>query len=116
MRFITPLILSLLICAGCQTTPSTDSATDEWRRQLQTVILIDGISEGEAEIIAECYFAKHVKVGAFTGIRDGNNYWIVDGTIGADARPVQGFYINKHSGQVSSPIGPGYNNPLDIFP
>jgi hypothetical protein len=29
---------------------------------------------------------------------------------------VKGFYIDKHTGRVVSPIGPSYDNPLEIFP
>jgi hypothetical protein len=115
MRFSVILILLLVACAGCQTQPVAPTAA-EWREKLRTVTLADGISQSEAQIIGECYFARHVGCGAFSGVHDGGDRWIVDGAVGYAAVPVQGFYIDKRSGKVVSPIGPSYDNPLDIFP
>jgi hypothetical protein len=83
---------------------------------LQTVTLADGISQSEAQIIGDCYFAKNVGCGAFYGVQDGSDRWIVDAGFVYAAVPVTGFYIVKQSGKVVSPIGPSYDNPLDIFP
>jgi hypothetical protein len=84
--------------------------------KLRTVKLADGVSQSEARIIAECYFAKNVGCGAFSGIHDGGDRWIVDAAFGYAAVPVSGFYIEKNSGKVVSTIGPSYDNPLEIFP
>jgi hypothetical protein len=115
MRFVMPFLFLLIVCVGCETLPAPPTAA-EWHQKLQTVNLADGVSQSEAQIIGECYYAKYVGCGGFTGIRDGGDRWIVDGDFGIAAMPVQGFYIDKHSGKLVSPIGPSYDNPLEIFP
>lgn len=104
-----------LICVACQMQPAVPPAA-EWRAKLKTVTLTDGISRSEAQIIGQCYFARHVGCGGFSGIRDGGDHWIVDGNFGIAGAPVRGFFIDKHSGKVTSPIGPSYDNPFEIFP
>jgi len=115
MRLTALLLFLLVICAACQTQPARP-ATAEWREKLHTVTLADGISKSEARIIGECYFAKNVGCGAFYGVHDGGDRWIVDGGFGYAALPVHDFYIDKRSGKVTSSIGPSYDNPLEIFP
>jgi hypothetical protein len=115
MRFFALLILLVVVCAGCQTQPIEPSAAQQ-RERLQTITLVDGISQSEAQIIGECYFAKNVGCGAFYGVHDGGDRWIVDAAFGYAAVPVKGFYIDKQSGRVVSPIGPSYDNPLEIYP
>jgi hypothetical protein len=83
---------------------------------LKAVTVADGISKSEAELIAECYFHQNVGCGGFTRIRDGGGYWIVDGAFGYAAKPIQGFHIDKSSGKITSPIGPSYATPFEIFP
>jgi hypothetical protein len=114
MRLTTTFLLLLMVCAGCRTPAGPTQV--ELRERLKTVTLADGVSQSEARIIGECYFAWNVGCGAFYGIRDGGDRWIVDGGFGYAAEPVKGFYIDKHSGKVVSPIGPSYDNPLEIFP
>ena len=92
------------------------SRTHTEREKLKTVILTDGVSKTEAQIIAEAYFALHVGCGAFTGIRDEGARWIVDGLLGYAGMPVRGFYIGKKSGKLVSPIGPSYNDSRRILP
>ena len=90
----------------------------ELRQKLKAVTVSDGVSQSEAEIIAQSYFARHIGCGAFTGIQDGGNRWIVDGKFGFAGEPIKGFFIDKHSGKVTSPVevGPSYDDPLKIFP
>ena len=90
--------------------------TTQLRQKLKAVTLADGISKSEAELIAECYFHQNVGCGGFTGIRDGGDYWIVDGAFGYAAKPIQGFHVDKSTGRITSPIGPSYATPLEIFP
>ena len=112
--FVVPLLL-LVACLGCR--PDTVSPSDtELREKLRAIALSDGVSQSEAKIIARSYFARHVGCGAFTGIRDGGKRWIVDGMFGAAGEPIQGFFIEKRSGKVTSPVGPSYEDPLKIFP
>jgi hypothetical protein len=114
------ILLLLVVCTACQTSSETlvsrDRATVQFREKLKTVTVSDGISQSEAEIIGRCYFLKHVGCGAFRGVLDGGDRWIVDGAVGPAGVPVQGFFIDKRTGKVTSPIGPSYDNPLDIFP
>ena len=78
--------------------------------------MADGVSKQEAEVIAECYFHQNVGCGGFTGIRDGGDFWIVDGAFGVVAKPIEGFHIAKSTGRITSPIGPSYATPFEIFP
>jgi hypothetical protein len=114
MRFSATLILLLVLCAGCQTQP-VEPTPAEWRQKLHIVALADGISQSEAQIIGQCYFAKNVGCGCFGGIRDGGDRWIVDGAFGIAAQPVH-FYIDKRTGRITSDFGPSYDNPLEIYP
>jgi hypothetical protein len=100
--------------AGCQT-PSVSRATAVLRQKLGRITLDDGVSESEAKIIAQAYFAAHVGCGAFTGIRDAGELWIVDGKFGYAGDPISGFYIDKRSGKLTSPIGQSYDDPRKIF-
>jgi hypothetical protein len=76
----------------------------------------DGISKSEAELIAKCYFHQNVGCGAYTGVRDGGDYWIVDGAFGVVAQSIKGFHVDKSTGKITSPIGPSYASPFEIFP
>ena len=129
MRLSSLTLLALLACAGCSqpaaTSPTTSSSspsqsreaqTTQLRQKLKAVTVADGISKSEAELIAECYFHQNVGCGGFTGIRDGDGYWIVDGAFGYAAKPIQGFHIDKSTGKITSPIGPSYATPFEIFP
>jgi hypothetical protein len=107
MRFCALLIVLLVVCAGCQ--------TQQLRGKLHTITLADGISQSEAQIIGECYFAKNVGCGGFLGVHDGGDRWIADGAFGYAAKPVQ-LYIDKRSGRITSDFGPSYDNPLEIYP
>ena len=129
MKRSTVVYLALIACGGCgqrSTTSPTDTAsvesqardaqTTQLREKLKGVTVADGISKTEAELIAECYFHQNVGCGAFTGIQDGGDFWIVDAKFGYAATPVKGFHIDKNSGKIKSPIGPSYANPFEIFP
>jgi hypothetical protein len=37
-------------------------------------------------------------------------------TFGVAAKPIQGFHIDKSTGKITSPIGPSYASPFEIFP
>lgn len=93
-----------------------DAQTAQLREKLENITVADDISKSEAELIAECYFHLNVGCGMFTGIRDGDDYWIVDGAFGYAARPIVGFQISKSTGKVTSPIGPSYATPSQMFP
>ena len=122
-------IFAVVLGAGCRSgptscvapqanlaAPSRDLQTQQLRRQLSRVTVADGISKSEAELIATCYFYQQVGCGGFTGVRDGGAFWIVEGAIGFAARPIQGFHIAKSDGKITSPIGPSYATPFEIFP
>jgi hypothetical protein len=83
-------------------------------KRLSQINTQDGISYKEAQIIAEAYFAKNVGCGVFKGIQDDGKYWRVNAVFGYAATPVKNFRIYKKTGKISSPIGPSYDNPIDI--
>jgi len=129
MRLSSVILLAVLACASCShraaTSPTTNSSspsesreaqTTALRQKLRAVTVADGISKSEAELVAECYFHQHVGCGGFTGIRDGGDFWIVDGAFGYAAKPIQGFHIAKTTGKITSPIVPSYATPFEIFP
>ena len=114
MKTLTALFL-LIVCAGCHTyTVRPQDA--ELRQKLKAVTLSDGVSQAEAEVIAQSYFARNVGCGALTGIQDGGDHWILDGKFGYAGEPIKGFFIDKRSGRVTSPVGPSYDDPRKIFP
>jgi hypothetical protein len=127
MRLPSVALLVLLACAGCthptpssptrrsSSSPSREALASQLRQNLQTVTVADGISKPEADIVAECYFHQNVGCGGYTGIRDGGDVWIVDGAFGVAAKPIKGFYIDKSTGRITSPIGPSYATPFEIF-
>jgi hypothetical protein len=107
-------LVLLVACCGCHGLPP---GVEEIAlpQKLKTVTVSDGVSQSEADIIARLYFARHVGCGGCTGVRDGGDRWIVDGKFGIAAAPITGFFIDKRTGKVTSPVGPGYENPLNIF-
>lgn len=64
----------------------------------------------EAESIAKAYFSLHVGCGAYTGISESSAAWIVEGRFGFGGIPITGFFIDKETGRITSPIGPSYAN------
>ena len=129
MKLFILLLLTVVALSGCNSHSSTstpagtssssqslDARTAELRAKLKAVTVADGISKSEAELIAECYFHQNVGCGGYTGIRDGGDFWIVDGAFGYAAKPIQGFHIAKSTGKITSPIGPSYATPFEIFP
>jgi hypothetical protein len=128
MKFLTVLFLLFLAGSGCQKEPagpinsgpdapsqSREARIVELRQKLLTVTTADGISKSEADLIAQCYFLENVGCGAFTGIQDGKDFWIVDAKSGLAGTPVNGFHIDKRTGKITSPIGPSYAIPSEIF-
>jgi hypothetical protein len=94
-----------------------EAQTTRLREKLKTVTTADGISSPEAELIAECYSHQNIGCGGFTGIRDGGDYWIVDGVFGYAAKPIKGWLqIDKATGKITSRGGPSYQNPFEILP
>lgn len=108
------LALALSLNPACWTAGLTPDQK-ECRAELRTVILHDGVSRTEAEIIARSYFSHYVVCGGLMGIEDGGDRWIVDGRYGYAGEPRDGFYIDKRSGRLNSPVGRSYENPLRIF-
>ena len=123
-------LILIVAGAGCRNKSAADvTVTDrvdssffetaeakELRKELRAVTVEDGISAAEAEIIAKTYFAINVGCGGFTGIRDGGEFWIVDGAFGDAATPIKGFHIAKSTGKITSPIGPSYATPFAMIP
>ena len=121
MRPALLVILVSVICSGCNQDPDAVAAKERTaktamlRRQLIAITLLDGISQSEAEIIANFYFDRNVGCCAFNGIRDGGPFWIVNAQFGFAGTAVNGFHIDKLTGKISSPIGPSYSNPSELL-
>jgi hypothetical protein len=75
----------------------------------------DGISRAEANDIAQAYFLQHVGCGSYSGISDGLGFWVVDGHFGYSGTPIEGFFIDKRTGAITSTIGPSYESPGDML-
>jgi hypothetical protein len=117
MKSLSLLALALSITLGeCKQASPRDKEASALRKALKAVTLGDGVSQSEADLIARCYFNQNVGCGQFTGIRDGGDTWIVDGVFGYRGRPIVGFEISKTSGKITSPDGPSYATPFQIFP
>jgi hypothetical protein len=117
MKLSTLLFVVLTACGGCsQPSTTSDEQTIQLREKLKAVTVADGITKSEAELIAKCYFHQNVGCGAFTGIQDGGDFWIVDAKFGYGGTPVKDFHIDKRTGKITSPIGPSYATPLEMFP
>jgi hypothetical protein len=72
------------------------------------------LTRKEAENIAQSYFKLHVGCGAYTGISESTNAWVVEGKIGYAGTPIKGFFIDKTTGHITSTIGPSYANQEDM--
>ena len=75
----------------------------------------DGVSRAEANDIAQAYFLQHVGCGSYSGISDSLGYWVVDGHFGYSGTPIEGFFIDKRTGAITSTIGPSYESPGDML-
>jgi len=113
--FLALLCLGLTGCAA-HTSGADDAVTIRLAKRLKAVRVGDGISRTEAEIIGRSYFIKNFGCGTYQGINDGGDRWVVEAGVLATALPVKGFYIEKRSGRIVSPIGPSYEDPHQIFP
>ena len=142
MRRFILLLSAMLAWSGCDSR-AADSAdaskpqphgspTAELRAKLKAITLADGISRSEADLIARCYFDRHVGCGAYKGIRDGGAHWIVKGAFGFGGYQIERFHIAKRNGKIIAGtiqpalngkpklsrvvIGPSYASPLEIYP
>lgn len=102
---VTIFVALQIICPGCQTQSG----------KLRAVNPSDGVSRSEARIIARCYSEKHLGGGKITGVSDGGDHWIVVGKLGGYLAKPLSFDIDKHSGKITSRVGPSYDCPLDIY-
>jgi hypothetical protein len=84
-------------------------------RLLADVSLSNGINKREATNIAKAYFLRHVGCGSFMSISEVKNAWVVNGVHGLGAEPIEGFFIDKSKGIITSPIGPSYKRPHDLL-
>ena len=82
---------------------------------LSDIDVSDGIDEPEARIIADAYFKMHVGCGVYEGISNSSEVWVVEGKYGYSGDPIRGFFINKKTGSITSPIGQSYSRPSDMF-
>jgi len=106
MRSAAILLLLMMVCIGCESR----------RDRLHAIDFAHGVSQSDARIIGECYFAKHIPRGKLTGVQDGGAQWIIEGNIGGYFPKKMSFDVDKRSGKIASQVGPSYDNPLDMYP
>lgn len=83
---------------------------------ISTVNKSDGISEHEAKNLVEAYFLKNVGCGAYGKISESTDFWLIEVFEGVAGERVDGaLTISKSTGEISSPIGPSYENPEEIL-
>ena len=112
------LLLAALLPASSLPEASADSlklAPLPTTGLLNDIDVSDGIDAPEARIIADAYFKMHVGCGFYEGISDSSQAWVVEGKYGYAGGPIRGFFINKKTGAITSPIGPSYSRPSDMF-
>lgn len=103
------LLLLVAACAQSTSPPQAPAAL------LSQVNVTDGVSRTEAEKIAEAYFATHIGCGAYSGVTEAGDVWVVEGKHGFAGDPIQNFTISKRSGTIKSSIGPSYEHPEDML-
>jgi hypothetical protein len=95
--------------------PAFGSAIETPKTLLASIRISDGISKHEASSIAKAYFITYVGCGTYTGISERKDVWIVNGVHGRGAALIEGFFIDKKSGEITSPIGPSHINPYGML-
>lgn len=87
---------------------------------LAFIVAIDGKEQGviinreEADRIAKEYFKLHVGCGAFSGLSENSDVWIVEGKFGFAGKAIKGFFIDKYTGRINSTVGPSYANQAEM--
>ncbi len=110
------MVLSCLLC-GCETGQTYDDIRKDFQARLRTVVVEDGISMQEADIIAQSYFIRFGPgCGAAENVIDGGEFWISKTYVGIAAFPTpEPIRIGKRTGRVTWSNGPTIENPKTIL-
>lgn len=118
MKIATLFILALS-CAlhGCATYPTADAQRRQLQAQLREVVVEDGISTSEAEVIAQSYFMRFGPgCGAASRVTDGGAFWVSSAAVGVGGIPTrEPIRIDKQTGRVTWSDGPAVENPKTIW-
>lgn len=110
------LLQTLLITAlAFSGSVASHAATQTAAKLLDRVDTTNGVSRAEATNIAQAYFLRNVGCGNFSGISEAPESWVVEGKFGYAGKPIRGFFINKKTGAITSPVGPSYAHPKDML-
>jgi hypothetical protein len=115
MRQLVFLLLTLAGLSCARLPPPEDRAN--LQAQLRTVVVEDGISVQEADIIAQSYFYHFGPgCGVTQSVTDGGSSWISNTLVGYAAAPTrEPIRIDKKTGRVTWSDGPTVEDPKNIF-
>lgn len=97
--------------------PTADDQRRQLQAQLREVVVDDGISAAEADVIAQSYFMRFGPgCGAAARVTDGGAFWVSSTAVGYAAVPTrEPIRIDKHMGRVTWSDGPTIENPKTIW-
>lgn len=101
---------------GCSTPPSADEHRAQLQTKLRAVIVDDGISQEEADVIAENYYYRFTPLcGTVVPVTDGGTDWIAKTYYGIGAMPGAPIRIDKRTGRAAQSGSPTVENPIAIW-
>ena len=113
------IIVTLACClVGCSTLPTAGEHRAQLQAKLSTVVIEDGISQSEADIIAENYYFRFTQTacGSVLRVTEEDSIWIARTYYGPAAMPTrEPIRIDKRSGRVTWSDGPTMSNPKMIW-
>jgi len=92
-----------LISVGCSSVqPHRRDAHSESAQRAARVVLSDGISRDEAELLATAYFQRYVSgCGGIGALADHGGYWTAQTRIGYAGTPGVPIRVDKRTGAIS---------------
>jgi hypothetical protein len=112
------ILTSAAVLISCSTLPTADEHRGQLQTKLRTVVIEDGISQSEADIIAESYFLRFAPsaCGSVARVADGDAIWIAKTYFGVAPMPTrEPISIDKRTGRVTWSDGPTIENPTTIW-
>src|SRR5688572_16288386 len=107
------LVASMIVAAGCAT---HDDPRRALRMQMREVVVEDGISAQEADLIAQSYFLRFGwGCGAAATVAESDTSWVANTYFGFAAEPREPIRIDKRTGRVTWNHGRTIENPKTIW-
>jgi hypothetical protein len=106
------------VLGGCSILRTADEERQNLQSRLRTVVIEDGISETEANIIAENYFWRFSPIGCgyVARVTDGGSFWVAKTYFCIAPMPTRDpIRIDKRTGRVTWSDGPTIQNPKTIW-